>query len=169
MRGARARARRLLGLDVRWDVPAPPPSGDEASRQVRYRRVCARLRERVPAPRRLLAVVPEGDGSALRAAGQLVAAAGGDPRLRVVEVGVDRPLVPDRDTESGALVVLSPGHWTAAELAGVAEACTDARHEVVGVVLVGTSTARPERSADRPRDAATPVLAGADDATGVAR
>jgi capsular polysaccharide biosynthesis protein len=169
VRGARARARRLLGLDVRWDVPAPPPSGDEASRQVRYRRVCARVRERVPAPRRLLAVVPEGDGSALRAAGQLVAAAGGDPRLRVVEVGVDRPLVPDRDTESGALVVLSPGHWTAAELAGVAEACADARHEVVGVVLVGTSTARPARSADRPRDAATPVLAGADDATGVAR
>lgn len=49
-RGPRARIRRLLGVDVRWDVPAPQTSGDEAGRQIRYRRVCARVRDRLPAP-----------------------------------------------------------------------------------------------------------------------
>ena len=86
--------------------------------------------------------------------------------LRVVEVSVDRPMVPDRDTESGALVVLSAGSWTAEELAGIAEACADARHEVVGVVVAGTVRARPARSAGRPPDDATPALAVRGHATG---
>ncbi|SED28528.1 Wzz/FepE/Etk N-terminal domain-containing protein [Streptomyces melanosporofaciens] len=167
-RGPRARIRRLLGVDVRWDIPAPRTSGDEAGRQIRYRRVCARLRDQLPAPRRLLVVVPEGDEVARRAAGQLVAEAESDPSLtsssrgfptlRVVEVSVSRPMVPDRDTESGALVVLSAGSRTAEELADVAEACADAGHEVVGTVVVGTVRARPTRSAGPPRDAVTPAL-----------
>ncbi|MFE7314696.1 polysaccharide biosynthesis protein [Streptomyces sp. NPDC057555] len=175
-RGPRARIRGLLDLDIRWDAPTPQTSGDEAGRQLRYRRVCARLRDELPAPRRLLVVVPDGDEIARRAAGQLVAEAGagpspgssrtGCPVLHVVGVSVDRPLVPDRDGESGALVVLSAGSWTAEELAGVAEACADARHEVVGVVLAGAVRARPTRSAGRPRDAATPALAVGDDAAG---
>ncbi|TQK42866.1 subunit length determinant protein [Streptomyces sp. SLBN-118] len=165
-RGPRAVIRRLLGIDVRWDIPTPQASGDEADRQIRYRRVCARLRDQLPAPRRLLVVVPEGDEVARRAAGQLVAEAAGDPLLRVVGVSVSQPLVPDRDNESGALVVLSAGIWTAAELAGIAEACADAKHEVVGIVLAGTVRARPTRSAGRPRDAATPVLSVGDDAKG---
>ncbi|MFD9430833.1 Wzz/FepE/Etk N-terminal domain-containing protein [Streptomyces sp. NPDC060002] len=164
-RGPRARIRRLLGVDIRWDIPAPQTSGDEASRQVRYRRVCARLRDRLPAPRRLLVVVPDGDGIARRAADQLVAAAESDPLLRVVGVSVSQPMVPDPDDESGALVVLSPGSWTAGELAGIAEACADAKHEVVGIVLAGTVRARPTRSADRPH-AATPALAVGHDTTG---
>ncbi|MDH2388459.1 Wzz/FepE/Etk N-terminal domain-containing protein [Streptomyces sp. HNM0663] len=174
--GPRARIRRLLGVDVRWDIPAPQTSGDEASRQIRYRRVCARLRERLPAPRRLLVVVPGGDETARRAAGQLVAEAGSDPSpssssggrpmLRVVGVSVSRPMVPDRDDESGALVVLSAGSWTAGELAGIAEACADAKHEIVGIVLAGVVRARPARSADRPRDAVTAALAVGDDAAG---
>lgn len=49
-RGPRARIRRLLGVDIRWDIPTPQTSGDEASRQIRYRRVCARLQEKLPAP-----------------------------------------------------------------------------------------------------------------------
>ncbi|MEV6669023.1 polysaccharide biosynthesis protein [Streptomyces sp. NPDC051162] len=159
VRGARARIRRLLGVDIRWDVPAPQTSGDEAGRRIRYRRVCARLRDQLPAPRRLLVVVPDGDEIARRAAGQLVAEAGSDPSLRVVAVSVLQPMVPDRDAESGALVVLSAGSWTAEELAGIAEACADGRHEVVGTVVAGAVRARPARSAERPPDDAPPALA----------
>ncbi|MDF3143517.1 MULTISPECIES: Wzz/FepE/Etk N-terminal domain-containing protein [unclassified Streptomyces] len=158
-RGPQARIRRLLGVDTRWDLPAPQWSGDEAGRRIRYRRVCARLRDQLPAPRRLLVVVPEGDEIALRAAGQLVAEAKSDPQLRVVEVSVDRPTVPDRDTESGALVVLGAGSWTAEELAGIAEACADGGHEVVGIVVADTVRARPTRSAGHPADDATLALA----------
>ncbi|MDR6975083.1 capsular polysaccharide biosynthesis protein [Streptomyces sp. 3330] len=165
-RGAWARIRRLLGVDVRWDVPPPQTSGDEAERRIRYRRVCARLRDRLPAPRRLLAVVPDGDEIALRAAERLVAEAGSDPLLRVAGVSVSQPLVPDRDDESGVLVVLSAGNWTAAELAGIAEACADAKHDVVGIVVAGTVRPRPARSAGVPRPAAEKALATADDTTG---
>ncbi|QWB27056.1 MULTISPECIES: Wzz/FepE/Etk N-terminal domain-containing protein [Streptomyces] len=164
--GPRARIRRLLGVDVRWDLPSPQTSGDEAGMRLRYRRVCARLRERVPSPRELLVVVPDGDETAHRAAGQLVAEAEGDPRLRVVRVSVSQPVVPDRGHESGALVVLSAGSRTAGELSGIAEACADARHEVVGIVLVGTVRARPARSAGRPRDTAAPALAVGDGTAG---
>ncbi|MFK0020195.1 Wzz/FepE/Etk N-terminal domain-containing protein [Streptomyces sp. NPDC090798] len=165
-RGPRALLRRLLGVDIRWDIPTPQTYGDEAGRQIRYRRVCARLRDQLPAPRRLLVVVPDGDEIAHRAAGQLVAEAESDPMLRVVRVSMSQPLVPDRENESGALVVLSAGAWTAVELAGIAEACADAKHEVVGVVLAGPVRARATQSAGRPRDAATPLLAVGDDAKG---
>ncbi|MFF3464127.1 Wzz/FepE/Etk N-terminal domain-containing protein [Streptomyces sp. NPDC002619] len=158
-RGPRARIRRLLGVDTRWDIPTPQRSGDEAGRRIRYRRVCARLRDQLPAPRRLLVVVPDGDEIARQAAGQLVAEAKSDPLLRVVEVSVDRPIVPDRETESGALVVLSAGSWTAEELAGIAEACADGRHEVVGIVVAGTVRARPTRSVGHPPDNAAVALA----------
>ncbi|MFC8194244.1 polysaccharide biosynthesis protein [Streptomyces sp. NPDC057298] len=165
-RGQRARIRRLLGIDTRWDVPAPRRSGDDADRQIRYRRVCARLRDRLPAPRRLLVVVADGDETAHRAAGHLVTETGSDPELRVVEVSVDRPTVPDRGAESGALVVLSAGRWTAEEVAGIAGACADAGHEVVGVVVAGPVRARPTGTADRPADHATPALAVPGRATG---
>ncbi|WP_354637391.1 Wzz/FepE/Etk N-terminal domain-containing protein [Kitasatospora camelliae] len=157
--GSWARIRRLLGLDVRWDLPAPLPFGEEAERRVRYRRVCDRLRDGRSAPRRLLVLVPEGDRTAGLAAEQLVAEAGGDPLLRVVEVPVSRPLVPDGEEESGALVVLSAGGWTAGELAGIAEACADAGQEVVGAVVAGTVRARPARSAGRRPDGTAPAVA----------
>ncbi|MFI8992991.1 Wzz/FepE/Etk N-terminal domain-containing protein [Streptomyces sp. NPDC053542] len=165
-RGTRARIRRFLGLDTRWDVPTPQRSGDEAGRRIRYQRVCARLRNQLPATRRLLVVVPHGDETALRAAGQLAAEAGSNPLLRVVEVSVDRPIVPDSDTESGALIVLSAGSWTAEELAGLAEACADGRHEVVGIVVAGPVLARPTRSAGGSPDHTTPALAVRGHATG---
>ncbi|MFF6805966.1 Wzz/FepE/Etk N-terminal domain-containing protein [Streptomyces sp. NPDC012616] len=172
-RGPRAWIRRLLGLDVRWNIPAPQLSGDEASRQIRYRRVCSRLRDRLPSPQRLLVVFPEGDEIARRAAGRLVDVAGSDPLLRAVAVPVSRPMVPDRERESGALVVLSAGSWTAGELAGVSEACADAGHAVVGVVLAGP--VRAPRAVGRPRRTAVPAPAPTptsfdgerDDATGV--
>ncbi|MCM2393708.1 Wzz/FepE/Etk N-terminal domain-containing protein [Streptomyces albipurpureus] len=174
--GPRAWVRRLLGIDIRWDTPIPQTSGDEASRRIRYRRVCARLRDRMSSSQGLLVVVPEGDEVAHRAAGQLVAEAGSDPSptsssrgfpaLRVVEVSVSQPMVPDRDNESGALVVLSAGSWTAGELAGIAEACADGRHEVVGIVVAGTVRADPPRSAGHPPDNATLALASRGRATG---
>ncbi|MEU5689405.1 Wzz/FepE/Etk N-terminal domain-containing protein [Streptomyces venezuelae] len=174
--GPRAAVRRFLGLDTRWDTPAPQRSADEAGRRIRYRRVCARLRNKMPAARRLLLVVPEGDEVAHRAAGQLVAECASDPTanaasrgypvLRVVEVPIGRPVVPDSGAESGALIVLSAGNWTAAELTGIAEACADGRHEVVGVVVAGAVRARPARSADQPPEKATLALAVRGDATG---
>ncbi|GGN49366.1 membrane-bound polysaccharide biosynthesis protein [Streptomyces albiflavescens] len=164
--GSRTRIRRLLGVDAPWDTPTPQRSGDEADRRIRYRRVCARLRDQLPAPRRLLVVVPVGDEIARRAAGRLVAEAESDPLLRIVEVSVDRPMVPDRDTESGVLVVLSAGGWTAEELAGIAEACADARHEVVGIVVAGMVHARPTPHADRPADETTLTFAVRGHATG---
>lgn len=167
--GRWAGLRRLLGADVRWDVPPPRASGDEAGRRIRYRRVHARLRERLPDPRELLVVVPEGDGTALRAAGQLAEAGEEGPVLRTVEVPVSGPLVPDRDGESGALVVLSAGLWTAEELGGVAGACADAGHEVVGVVLAGAGWGPSARSAGRARRPAAPALAAGGDARGARR
>nr|WP_119590609.1 Wzz/FepE/Etk N-terminal domain-containing protein [Streptomyces scabiei] len=169
-RGPGALLRRLLGVDVRWDLPAPRTSGDEASRQIRYRRVCGRLREQLPAPRRLLAVVPDGDETARSAAERLVVQAGSDPLLRVVGVPVGRPMVPDRVHESGVLVVLSAGSWTAAELAGITEACADAKHEIVGIVLAGPVRAsRASRTAGPAPEAVTPAFAVGEDARRGAR
>ncbi|MEU0114753.1 polysaccharide biosynthesis protein [Streptomyces bobili] len=167
--GPRARIRSLLGVGVRWDLPLPQASGDEAGRRIRYRRVCARLRDRLPEARRLLVVVPDGDEIAHRAAGRLVDEAESDPLLRVVGVPVSQPLVPDRDDESGALIVLSAGSWTAGELAGIAEACADARHEVVGIVLAGAVQARATPPASDARQTATPAFAVGDDTRGASR
>ncbi|MEV0522069.1 Wzz/FepE/Etk N-terminal domain-containing protein [Streptomyces sp. NPDC050439] len=164
--GRWAWARRFLGVDTRWDMPAPVASGDEAGRLLRYRRVCARIRIQVPGSRRLLVVVPDGDEIGRQAAGQLVAEATNDPQLRMVEVSMARPTVPDRDTESGALVVLSAGSWTASELTGIAEACADGRHEVVGVVVAGTVRTRPTRTVEHPPEKAAPALAARGQATG---
>ncbi|MFG2682055.1 Wzz/FepE/Etk N-terminal domain-containing protein [Streptomyces sp. NPDC048392] len=166
VRGARARARRLLGVDTRWDLPSPQASGDETGRRIRYRRACARLRDRLPAPRRLLVVVPDGDGTARRAAERLAAEAGGDALLRVVDIPVSRPMVPDRGTENGALVVLSTGSRTAEELAAIAGACADGGHQVVGVVVAEAVRDRPTRSAGRSPRKATAAAAVPDHATG---
>jgi hypothetical protein len=113
--------------------------------------------------------VPDDDGIALRAAERLAEEAGGDPLLRLTEVSPEAPLVPDREEESGVLVVLSAGTRTAAELAGVAEACADAGHDVVGIVLADAVRTRPARSAGPPREAAAPALALGDGARGGAR
>lgn len=160
-RGPKALLRRLLALDVRWDVPVPHAAGDEAGRQLRYRRVCTRLRNRLATPRRLLLLVPEGDGPARLGAERLAAEAGDDPLLRVVEVPVARPLVPDHDEESGAVLVLSAGNWTAPELSGISEACADAGHEVVGLVLAGPVLTAAERSGGRTSRKAARAAQGA--------
>ncbi|MEU5217249.1 Wzz/FepE/Etk N-terminal domain-containing protein [Streptomyces sp. NPDC020807] len=178
--GARGRwnwLRRLLGLDVRWDVPTPRTAGDEAGRRVRYRRVCARLREQLPVGRRVLVVVPDGDEAARRAAEELVDLAAqdalaGNPAFQLVGVSVDSPLMPDHEHESGVLFVLSAGGWTAGELAGITEACADAEHDVVGVLVaspVGSRDARPARSGAGPRHAGPQTAAIDDRVTGGVR
>ncbi len=75
----------------------------------------------------------------------------------------------DRDDESGVLVVLGTGTRTAAELAGIAEACADAGHDVVGIVLADAVRTRPARSAGPLREAAAPALAVGDGARGGTR
>ncbi|NGO74890.1 polysaccharide biosynthesis protein [Streptomyces sp. YC504] len=163
----RTRIVRFLGLDTRWDTPALQASGGESSRQIRYRRVLARLGDQLPLPRaKLLVIVPNGDDIARRAAERLAAEAGSDPQLRLAEVSAARPLVPDHDTESGALVVLSAGSRTAGELAGLAEACTDAGHEVVGVVVAGTVRARTTGPAGHTPGGPVPAMAGGIDTRG---
>ncbi|EGX57794.1 polysaccharide biosynthesis protein [Streptomyces zinciresistens K42] len=165
-RGPRARLARLLGTDTRWDLPVPHRSGGEADRRIRHRRVCARLREQLPSPGGLLVIVPDGDEIALRAAGQLVAEAAGDPVLRVVEVSAQRPTVPDRGLASGALVVLSAGTCTADQLDGLAGACADGGHEIAGLVVAEPVRDRQARTTGRtPREAA-PALAARGHATG---
>ncbi|MGH3903826.1 MAG: exopolysaccharide biosynthesis protein [Pseudonocardiaceae bacterium] len=55
--------------------------------------------------------------------------------LRVVDVSAARPTVPDCGRVSGTLVVLTAGTRTAWELIGIAEACADAGHQVVGAFV----------------------------------
>lgn len=55
--------------------------------------------------------------------------------LRVVDVSAARPTIPDSGRVSGALVVLTAGTRTAWELVGIAEACADAGHRVVGAFV----------------------------------
>ncbi|MBC9717412.1 polysaccharide biosynthesis protein [Streptomyces sp. TRM66268-LWL] len=164
--GTRARIRRLLGVDTRWDTPTLQASGGEGSRRIRYGRVCARLQEQLPLTSGpLLVIALDDDGVGRVAAERLAAEAGGDPALEVVVVSGERPLVPDHTTESGALVVLGAGSRTAAELTAVADACTDAGHGLLGFVLAGTVVSR---ASGGPSEGRVPAMAGGDPRGGAA-
>jgi capsular polysaccharide biosynthesis protein len=149
-KGWRARLRRLVQADRPWDLPELPVSADELSRDARFRRVLTRLHT---GGRRLLVLVPEGDAPAHRAVTQLTAAAGPHTPLRVVDVSPAGPTVPEDREAAGALVVLTTGTRTAWELVGIAEACADADHDVLGVVLTQpvrpTTTQQPKVASDR--------------------
>ncbi|MCA1673009.1 MAG: polysaccharide biosynthesis protein [Actinobacteria bacterium] len=185
----RTRMWRLVRDDRPWDAPQLSISGDDLNRDVRYRRVLARLRRAPDTVLRLLVLVADDDATAHRAVAQLAVAAGvdggpasvvtdradfarlvqaacgsagtsnvrlvvrssSDPTpgmhrtvLRVVDVSSARPTVPDSRAVSGALVVLTAGTRTAWELLGIAEACADAGHRVVGAVV--THRIRPIES-----------------------
>ena len=182
---------RLVRDDRPWEAPQLPVSGKDLNRDVRYRRVLARLRNVPNTVLRLLVLVPEDDATAHRAIAQLAVAAGvdtgpasvvtdradfsrlvqaavgnagtsnvrltvrssSDPALgmhrtvlRVVAISAARPTVPDCGRMSGALVVLTAGTRTAWELVGIAEACTDAGHQVLGAFV----THRTRSIDDRP-------------------
>lgn len=61
--------------------------------------------------------------------------------LRVVEFLADRPTVPECGPVCGVLIVLCAGTRTAWELIGLAGACLDAGHPVLGALVVSPSPA----------------------------
>ncbi|WIX80089.1 exopolysaccharide biosynthesis protein [Amycolatopsis carbonis] len=158
--GFRGVLRRITGSDKPWNLPEVPASADASSREVRYRRVFARLGTDRDGVLRLLVLVAAGDSAARRAAAQFAKVAETE-RVRVelttteVTVGSDvQPTVPDGT--AGVLVVLSVGSRSAWELVTIAEACADAGHEVLGAVLTRQVrvTGKPRRepaSADPPQ------------------
>jgi hypothetical protein len=157
----RSLARRLRSLvvsDQPWHVTDLPTAVDEAGLEIRYRRVVARLREHLPTgPGRVLVLVTADDREAAAAAARLAEYAS-ETRLgmRIEAVSAARPVVPD-DGVAGVLVVVTAGARTAWELVGITEACTDAGHELLGVVV--THLTQPVDEA--PSAPADPVLAGA--------
>jgi len=68
--------------------------------------------------------------------------------LHVVDVSAARPAIPPSGRVSGALVVLTAGTRTAWELVGIAEACADAGHQVIGAFV----THRSQPVGGRPGD-----------------
>jgi capsular polysaccharide biosynthesis protein len=147
--------RRLLGGDRPWLLPPVATSADAVNRDIRYRRVLARL---AVGPRNVLLLVPDDDETAKLAARQLTELS--EIPLETFEVSAERPTVPDGGAESGVLVVVSAGTRTAWELVGIAEACSDADQEIVGAVLthpVREPGPAPESKAAAP---AEPEMAG---------
>ncbi|OLF15726.1 YveK family protein [Actinophytocola xanthii] len=146
--GRRGLLRRFFLGERDWHLPALPPPADEEGLEIRYRRVVSRLRESTPSGPsgllpRVLVVVPDDDPAARRAAQRLARTAAAGPAratLRVAEVSAARPIVPDANV-AGALVVVTAGTRTGWELVGIHEACTDAGHDVLGVVV--THRTRP--------------------------
>jgi capsular polysaccharide biosynthesis protein len=167
-RGRRGRLRRLVRDDQAWNVPVPQVS-DELSLDARYHRVLNRLRGLSDAALRVL--VASDDAIARRAAERLAAMADaadgpggpGGPRLEleVVDVRAGRPAVAGGDGGSGAVVVLTLGTRTPWELVGIAEACADAGHEVLGAVVTYRT---PRRLAGAAAPVASPEIAADRDA-----
>ncbi|MGH3762041.1 exopolysaccharide biosynthesis protein [Actinophytocola sp.] len=157
----RERLRRLLVDDRPWHIPELPTAVDEEGLEIRYRRVLSRLRERVPraaATSPVLVVVAKDDPSARRAAARLARTATdtatdtvGRERLDVVAVSAEQPIVPDG--AAGVLVVITAGTRTPWELVDIAEACTDAGHGLLGVLVTHrTRPKQPTRPAETPPD-----------------
>lgn len=152
------KVRRIFVDDRPWHEPVPPPATNEDGLDIRYQRVLARLWERTRSdpsgtPPRVLVVVPKDDPTAARAAQRLVrtAAAGAvHTPLQTVQVPSDRPIVPNGNV-AGVLVVLTTGTRTAWELVGIHDACVDAGHDVLGVVVTHrTRPAGQDRSPEAP-------------------
>ena len=156
--GLLGKLRRLLGSDRPWLLPPVATSADEVNRDIRYRRVLARV---AAGPQDVLLLVPDDDETARLAAAQL-SELGEELGLSLgsFEVSAPRPTVPDGGAERGVLVVLTAGTRTAWELVGIAEACADAGQEIVGAVL--THPVRPETPVETPppAPAAEKALAG---------
>jgi hypothetical protein len=156
--GLYGKVRRLLGGDRPWVLPPIASSADEVNRDIRYRRVLARL---ATGPADVLALVAGDDETGKLAAGQLAELADRlSVPLRIFEFTAGRPTVPDAGPDAGVLVVLSAGSRTAWELVRLAEACNDAGQEIVGAVL--THPVRPSAPEAEPvaEDAPEKALAG---------
>jgi capsular polysaccharide biosynthesis protein len=156
--GLYGKLRRLLGGDRPWVLPPVATSADEVNRDIRYRRVLARL---ATGPADVLLLVADDDETGKLAAGQLAELADRlSLPLRIFEFAAGRPTVPDAGPDAGVLVVLSAGSRTAWELVRLAEACADASQEIVGAVL--THPVRPSEPEAEPvaEDAPEKALAG---------
>jgi capsular polysaccharide biosynthesis protein len=156
--GLYGKLRRLLGGDRPWVLPPFATSADAVNRDIRYRRVLARL---ATGPADVLALVADDDETGKLAAGQLAELADRlSLPLRIFEFAAGRPTVPDAGPDAGVLVVLSAGSRTAWELVRLAEACSDAGQEIVGAVL--THPVRPSQPEAEPvaEDAPEKALAG---------
>ncbi|WP_191984175.1 GumC domain-containing protein [Amycolatopsis eburnea] len=148
--GFAGKVRRLLGGDRPWVLPPVATSADEVNRDIRYRRVLARLST---GPADVLLLVGDDDETGRLAAQQLARLADRlSVPLRVFEFSPARPTVPDAGPDSGVLVVLGAGTRTAWELVRLAEACADAGQEIVGAVL--THPVRPAEPAKKPEPVA---------------
>lgn len=67
--------------------------------------------------------------------------------LTLVEVDATRPAVPESRRARGAIVVTTVGTRTSWELVGLTEACADAGHEMLGVVVVSPRAPGPDQVA----------------------
>ncbi|GHG15334.1 exopolysaccharide biosynthesis protein [Amycolatopsis bullii] len=153
--GFLGKVRHLLGGDRPWVLPPVATSADEVNRDIRYRRVLARL---ATGPADVLLLVAEDDETGRLAAAQLAELADRlSVPLRIFEFSPDRPTVPDAAASSGVLVVLGAGTRTAWQLVRLAEACADARQEIVGAVLTHpvrpSGPAKPGPAAEAPEKA----------------
>ena len=141
--GLRARLKRLVWDDRPWEIPPFPVAESQEGLDMRYRRVLARVRESrggADSPMRVLVLVVGDDPTAHRAVARLAFAAGSERAhaqvvLRLTDVSPRRPTVPDDSEVAGVVVVLTAGTRTSWELLGIAEACTDAGHQVIGTVV----------------------------------
>jgi hypothetical protein len=105
----------------------------------------------------VLVVVADDDPSAKVAAARLTTYAEEERLdLTVWEVDPARPTVPD-ELVPGVVAVVTTGTRTGWELVGVAEACADAGHEVLGVVV----THRTKPAAAEEEAEPEPALVGA--------
>ena len=148
---------RVLRLDHPWNLPELVPSADEDARRIRYRRVLSRLGDGSGLFRRVIVLACDDDPTARAAVAQLLAAAAGGPtELRAVITTRERPTLPDEQA-GGVVVVLSTGAQTGWDLVGVAAACADAHHQVIGGVVA--HRARPVLS-DDPARSGDEALAG---------
>jgi capsular polysaccharide biosynthesis protein len=157
-----ARLRVFFLGDRPWHVSALPPAVDETGLGIRYGRVLSRLREHLPpGPGRVPTVVASDDPEARIAATRLASVAARVHRLELTAWEVDpaRPTVPDEPVP-GVVVVVTAGARTGWELVGIAEACADAGHEVLGVVVAHrTRPVEDEAPAEREPK---PALVGAE-------
>lgn len=153
------KVRRFFLGDRPWHVTVLPPASDEAGLAIRYRRVLSRLREQLPSgPGRVLVVVAADDPAAKAAAERLGEFAEEDRlRLTVWELDATRPTVPDEPVP-GVLAIVTAGTRTGWELVGIAEACADAGHDVLGAVV--THQTKPvDAEEEAPQE---PALVGAE-------
>lgn len=138
--GFRAKLRRLVWDDRPWDVPPFPAAADRDALTIRYRRVLNRIRGSSATGVRVLILVAADDPIAHKAVSRLALTAGGERGLapvvlRLADVSARRPTVPEDDQVAGVVVVLTAGTRTGWELVGLAEACADAGHDVLGAVV----------------------------------